>query len=135
MGTNYYWIPAERPVCPHCGRSDDREELHIGKSSAGWCFSLHVYPDKGILDLPDWESRWALGGTICDEYGHPVSPKAMKAVIVDREAISPDNWTPREYAANHAEPGPRNLARSKIDGAHCVGHGAGPWDLHIGDFS
>lgn len=38
MGTNYY-LHSQDP-CEHCGRS--YPELHIGKSSAGWVFALHV---------------------------------------------------------------------------------------------
>jgi hypothetical protein len=47
MGTNYY---VAYDYCRHCGRFD--EEFHIGKSSAGWCFSLRVYEDKGLTDWP-----------------------------------------------------------------------------------
>ena len=38
MGTNYYWQESE--PCAACGRG--YEQVHVGKSSAGWCFSLHV---------------------------------------------------------------------------------------------
>lgn len=56
MGTNYY---AEyQPPCPTCGRQDP--PLHIGKSSAGWCFSLHVIPELGLNDWPEWEA-WLAG--------------------------------------------------------------------------
>lgn len=33
--------------------------LHIGKSSAGWHFSLCVYPLIGIANLEDWKRVWA----------------------------------------------------------------------------
>lgn len=36
---------------------------------------------------------------------------------------------------NHAVMGPNNLCRSEIDGIHCIGHGDGTWDYHIGEFS
>lgn len=56
MGTNYYlhW-PEKR--CDHCGSvSSRRDPLHIGKSSAGWHFSLNTITFKsagewkGVLD-------------------------------------------------------------------------------------
>jgi hypothetical protein len=46
MGTNYY-MPVEK--CDHCGHKP--KALHIGKSSAGWCFSLNTHPAEGINRL------------------------------------------------------------------------------------
>lgn len=109
MGTNYYW---SQPPCAHCGRSDPR--IHIGKSSAGWAFSLHVYPDDGINSLDDWEAKFK-SGQIHDEYGKRLMPDEM----VERIAVR-----------HH----PRGLSRHPIDG-RCIGHGPGPWDLIVGDFS
>tara|TARA_R110000803_G_C11716561_1_gene287626 strand:+ start:82 stop:465 length:384 start_codon:yes stop_codon:yes gene_type:complete len=42
MGTNYYVID----------KAGDKK--HFGKRSAGWDFTLHVYPDEGIRSLEDW---------------------------------------------------------------------------------
>ena len=39
MGTNY---DAIEPRCPHCNREGRR--WHIGKSSGGWAFGVHVIP-------------------------------------------------------------------------------------------
>ena len=136
MGTNYYHD--ETPRCASCGHSDDRR--HIGKSSAGWCFSLHVYPEDEIHDLPDWEVRW-MTNSISDEYGDEVSPAQMSGIIRNRywkqrpeaSPIGYTSWTDF-HACNHSEPGPRGLLRHQI-GEHCVGHGEGTWDLIIGDFS
>jgi hypothetical protein len=131
MGTNYYWH--ERHACPTCDRPF--EALHIGKSSGGWCFSLHVYPDDGIRDLPDWEERFARAGSwIDDEYGSPVTAAEMRRTIADRGRPEWPSGSTFDYASNGAEPGPKNLVRHRI-GRHCVGHGAGTWDLIIGDFS
>jgi len=80
MGTNYYWT--EREPCECCGRPF--ESLHIGKSSAGWNFSLHIHPDEGIVNLEDWKARWATGGTITDEYGRTISIGEMVATITKR---------------------------------------------------
>lgn len=72
MGTNYYWIK-EDTTCPHCGRRDhDEVRIHIGKSSCGWCFSLHVDPSIGIRSLDDWIERFDTG-FIEDEYGDRLS--------------------------------------------------------------
>ena len=129
MGTNYYLTQS---VCPHCGRGD--EPRHIGKSSAGWCFALHVYPGEGINDLDDWERLWATPGSIIkDEYGKMISISEMKQWITERSwKGSKEHF---DYAANYAIEGPNNLARRKIDRWYCIGHGAGTWDLCVGDFS
>jgi hypothetical protein len=131
MGTNYY---LERDVCPHCQRSDER--LHIGKSSGGWCFSLHVDANEGINSLDDWKALWsAPGARIVDEYGCEASPEQMLETITKRACPQRDRNTPAEfYRSNHAEPGPNNLLRHQI-GRHCVGHGDGTWDLIPGEFS
>jgi hypothetical protein len=39
------------------------------------------------------------------------------------------------FAMNHAVKGPNGLARHKIDGSICSGHGEGTWDLMIREFS
>lgn len=54
MGTNYY-LRLKSEICPHCGRGDEGL-LHIGKSSAGWCFSLHVM--NRIQSLDDWKKAF-----------------------------------------------------------------------------
>ena len=138
MGTNYY---LRLGVCPQCGRA--AEELHIGKSSAGWCFALHVGGDCPS-DLPSWYERIQLelarGGRITDEYGEDMSLADLKAEIEER------SWTARRNRAlvpdesdflrsNHAVRGPNGMLRSAIDGRHCIGHGEGTWDLITGEFS
>ena len=128
MGTNYYAV--EEP-CPTCGRGDER---HIGKSSGGWCFSLHVYPDDGIHDLPEWEIVWR-NATIRDEYGDELSADEMRAIITERAWAATTPHASQWYRDNHAMPGPKGLARSAVDGSHCIGHGSGTWDLLVGDFS
>ena len=87
MGTNYYWIK-EDTTCPHCGRRDhDEESVHIGKSSAGWCFSLHVDPSIGIESLDDWIEMFKTG-FIEDEYGDRISVEDMMSEIVDRKGYA-----------------------------------------------
>lgn len=109
MGTNYYWNPTSSP-CPTCGH-DPGEEIHIGKSSAGWAFALHV--TDTITDLAAWELHWQLG-TISNEYGDPLSPEEMLSQITER----------------HNRNGLRRAAPE-----HCVSHGPGTWDLVSGEFS
>jgi len=136
MGTNYY---LEENTCSHCGRGDD--PLHIGKSSCGWCFSLHVIQEEGIHNLDDWKRRWERGGTIKNEYGDTISQDDMLSTITKRKGKPFDEWDwslqgPEEafHNANHSIRGPNGLLRARIDGRHCVGHGWGAWDLIAGEF-
>lgn len=126
MGTNYY---AEIDCCKECGRS--AETKHIGKSSAGWCFSLHV--DDEIDSLCAWVKFLSKDNvTIKSEYGDVLTIDYMVDVIAGR------TWPKRpesfDYQANDAETGPNNLVRHRIDGVYCVGHGEGTWDLMKGEF-
>ena len=111
MGTNYYMAVN---ACPHCHRSES--ELHIGKSSAGWCFSLNTHPDNGIESLDDWRAAWANNG-IRDEYDRSISAEEMERTILNRV------W-------KGAEP-----QRQQVDGRHCIAHGDGSYDIMRGDFS
>ena len=132
MGTNYYFYP--KPPCECCKRP--YEPLHIGKSSGGWCFSLHVIPERGIEDLPDWEKFWENPGShIENEYGDNISPERMREIITNRSWHKNLKWSSQDYRDNHAEPGPNNLARHVLDGRHCVKHGEGTWDCITGEFS
>lgn len=137
MGTNYYLV---RDACPHCGRSDDR--MHIGKSSCGWCFGLHVYEDgEGPENLDEWRAAWSEpGAAIQDEGGEKITPEEMYEIITKR-AGGDSKLVPMGYGSlaealekNHATAGPRGLWRHKI-GLGCIGHGDGTWDLLTGDFS
>ena len=138
MGTNYYWSAATQPPCVSCGRAYEEEQRHIGKSSAGWAFGLHVYPEDGINDLPDWQRIYA-EGVIRDEYGDVHSPTAMTAIITERVwklhgvPLGYESWK-QFHSLNTSAPGPNGLVRHAI-GRHCVSHGSGTWDCIVGDFS
>lgn len=130
MGTNFY---LHQPVCPTCGR-ERGEKRHIGKSSGGWTFALHVYPDEGINTLEDWKRLFANDEAIIkNEYGDIFTMGAMLGIISNR-AASEHVWSEVDLALNHAVPGPNNLARRRIDW-HCIGHGEGTYDLCVGEFS
>ena len=146
MGTNYY---LRLDVCGHCKRPE--RELHIGKSSCGWCFGLHTVDDSWddsivIKSLADWKEWFAKPGTeIYDEYGKQITPEAMLGTISERSGYSNgkkvwdkkphgyDSWG-HFHAQNHSEPGPNGLLRHRI-GEHCLAHGDGTYDLIPGEFS
>lgn len=158
MGTNFYLL--EKPACDHCGRGAT-EGLHIGKSSGGWCFSLHVYPPDGretyklsdyglgvasIMSPKDWEPLFKKYGVI-DEYGRQVEPDEMMSIITDRLPTygvevdvhrryypnQPPGQGPHEGGA--IEKDGRCLIRHQVDHSHCIGIGDGTWDMIVGEFS
>jgi hypothetical protein len=138
MGTNYYWSnPAPCATCGH----DQNELKHIGKSSVGWVFALHVYPENDICDLDDWERLWASGGVIRDEYGQHISAEEMRSIITERARSERWEESPYGYRSwedfhrdNHSEKGPKGLLRARLRDT-VVKHGDGTWDCHIGEFS
>lgn len=86
MGTNYYWRP--KPACKSCGR--EYLGIHIGKSSAGWNFSLHIFNaieydniTKDIRNLADWKKLLKIG-VIADEYGRLISYEDMIKEITEK---------------------------------------------------
>ena len=155
MGTNYYLVYNEKEAatCPCCGHETIKsKELHIGKSSSGWTFSLHVYPD---VDIRNWndiqlECLHAIGkgGWIKDEYGTAVEWEMFVNIVTERSSMETlehsvaicsaygswckgvDDYLER----NNAIAGPNNLLRHKIDRC-CVGHGEGTYDYIVGEFS
>lgn len=132
MGTNYYLHKQTFPACECCGRPAEVERLHIGKSSGGWCFLLHVEPEEGIHDLLDWVALWrSPGALIRDEYGRETSPEKMLCTIVSRGG---EIGASVPLIRGGGEPGPRGLFRTPIAGT-CIGHGEGTWDLKVGEFS
>ena len=131
MGTNYYLMTGH---CESCGRADDK---HIGKSSGGWCFSLHVYPDEQINTLDDWRRLWVTA-PIRNEYGERVPVEEMERIVTERKpwpTASGQDQPAQWYRDNHAAPGPNGFARHAIEPGHCVGHGEGTWDYIVGEFS
>ena len=75
--------------------------LHIGKSSYGWCFLLHVYPKLGAGDpnfipeadgihtLDDWKNLFSIPHSrITDEYGRHVTEEDILRIITERRGYS-----------------------------------------------
>ena len=125
MGTNYYIYLANDDV------TKDAEELHIGKSSSGWVFSLRIYESRGILNLYDWMPVLLNNqNTIRDEYGRNVTAAEMLRTITDRGRDEPVNWDAAEWQMNSAEPGPNNLVRGRqmSEYGRTRTHGEGTWD-------
>lgn len=147
MGTNYYF---KKPFA---------KPLHIGKSSAGWCFSLHVMPEKGINSIFDWILVLTKPGRILDEYGSTLTRQELIDRIADRswpKDWEDDWWGPKQFgtqsdgtpftlpgcsseahfhSSSNSQRGPNGLLRHRVDGVHCVGHGEGTWDYIAGEFS
>ncbi len=115
MGTNYYYHKQE--ACKCCGRND--EPVHIGKSSGGWCFSMHIDEYEGIKNYDDWKKLFEIEGSyIEDEYGD----------VIDKDYFCKSIVEDRHWRGEHP-------SRHEIDGRHCVGHGEGTWDYITGNFS
>lgn len=125
MGTNYHIYITNDDV------TQDPEELHIGKSSSGWVFSLRIYPQLGINTLYDWMPILLnVQNTIRDEYGREVLVAEMLRTITDRRRGEPVNWSDGEWKMNSAEPGPNNLVRGREMNEYGFSrtHGEGTWD-------
>ena len=146
MSTNYYVM--EETVCEKCGHKQltGKTAHHIGKSSFGWCFALHVFTedDVTLLTWKDW-LEYLQDRTIQDDQGDVVPLDEFIQVVTERQMGGKD-WgkgdVPPTYDSwqdffdkNQAVVGPNNLLRRSLDNLHCVGYGEGPWDLVTGDFS
>jgi len=92
MGTNYYLKIYHGDICSKCGRSDELEEIHIGKSSSGWKFVIDT--NHGAFNSFQ-EMRNILEknpNKIFDEYGQNISLFELYSKIYNkRNGISGDN--------------------------------------------
>jgi len=146
MGTNYYLHKGKQP-CTCCNLSSDRDPTHIGKSSYGWTFALHVLPELGITSLESWLKFIEKDGpnTIFNEYGEIVSIDEFKDIVLKRGngnyCMSNDDADKRrthEYGKPVIyHPVQSTLRRHNVDGEFCVGHGPddATYDLIRGHFS
>jgi hypothetical protein len=82
------------------------QQIHVGKSSGGWAFSLHVLPNLGITDLEDWAELLNYG-VLRDEYGACKGPenfiKSIKQRRWHRPPSLPGKWSiePVQIAVNN----------------------------------
>jgi len=140
MGTNYYLEGNETTTqCECCGQDvAGTEQLHIGKSSMGWCFSLHVTDE--CPDLAAWEHFLVNADvSVVDEYGEHVNPTQMINIMKSKR--SDIRWKDKKWMGyinegdfhqqNGSERGPNNLLRhSGNDNAGTI-----PCDYCTGEFS
>lgn len=82
MGTNFYQV---KDCCDKCGRGS--EYIHIGKSSAGWPFHVHIIPSQGINSWADWKNLLKkTGDAIEDEYGEKITLEELnRRVLLKRK--------------------------------------------------
>lgn len=135
MGTNYYLIEnVTANACPTCGKqAEEPWRYHIGKSSAGWNFAVHVDEDERIRSLDDLlpmfvDKRYRIE----DEYGDVISAVEMCQIIMARYNPKP-KYSPEFLRQNYAEVGLNGLLRSTHQ--FCAGRGEGTWDYFTGEFS
>ena len=114
MGTNYY---AKFPKV--FGTFPSEEDYHIGKSSGGWVFSLHVDEERGINSFNDLLTMLERCDHIINEYGEEIPIQEMVDII-------------KRSGYTDARP----LVKPEIDGFHCVGFDQeGNCSLIIGNFA
>ncbi len=78
MGTNYY---IKEDECESCGRY---EEIHLGKSSAGWNFSFQYNGGKYYKNIKEMK-EWLLSKRIEDEYGESVGYHKFWAMVEEKQ--------------------------------------------------
>ena len=137
MGTNYYLVKrVTNKACPTCGyKKETKPQIHrhIGKSSGGWHFLVHVEPYKGIYSLDDILPDFFNSALrIEDEYGKQVTPAQMCNIIMGRRGNRID-YDVAFLEQNYAEVGLNGLLRCKKE--YCFGWGEGTWDYFTGEFS
>jgi len=123
MGTNYY---AQWDSCKHCKRADEYDRFHVGKSSWGWMFSLHVIEqrdwddDKYGMEAPQDYEGWLKFLThsnvrVFDEYSQEMDGALfMDQVVANRQG---------------------DLQRHSLDGKYYTANGKGTWDMCRGEYS
>ena len=148
MGTNYYLHikkPDQKVVTPMSFNT-----YHIGKSSYGWAFSLHVDEYEGVNSLQDLKNKILEAGEnaiIQDEYENIFTLDELLSVILDR---SWGNYCASEEVfktSKHMFPDDsftstrhkiyKSMRRHTIDGRFCVGWSSEEetYDLIQGEFS
>ncbi len=133
MGTNYYIQNQHEEQC-----------YHIGKSSMGWCFGLHIWPEFDFHTLAHIREFWSQPSfSIIDEYGTAFTDAEMLKVITHRGnpekkergkvPMGYESWDDF-HEKNYSVDGPNGLVRYAL-GDRCLRHGHGTWDEIVGEFS
>jgi hypothetical protein len=126
MGTNFHlYEPLRIGEWRNVLTNGRYEGIHIGKSSAGWCFKLRCDEELGLTSLQDWKkflSRGRRRYRIHDDYGTKVSFAELMMIITERRGVDSRPWSRDRMVLNDAVPGPYGLVRHKI-GDRCVAHG------------
>ena len=85
--------------------SSYEQEVHIGKASMGWHFSLAIYPKYGINNFKDWEKLILDPDNIIkDECDRVITPQEMIDIITKRKGFEwKDGMTDTDIAAYEKE--------------------------------
>jgi len=133
MGTNFYTTVFDE-------EDKTTKELHIGKSSAGWCFALHAIPERNLMSWEDW-CVFLKDKKIYNEYGNSLTLDEMDNKVTSRSWGREEGWRLQKgysswedfFNKNQAQLGPDGLLRHKISD-RCILHGDSTWDLMLGEF-
>lgn len=80
MGTNFYTRINE---CASCERF---EEIHLGKSSAGWQFSFQYNDGKYYKNMPQMK-KWLKDKIIKNEYGEVISNEDFWKMVRTKQSL------------------------------------------------
>lgn len=134
MGTNYYVKRDPDLLTKLKSENAESEVLHIGKSSGGWCFSVKVYPERGIHDLKSWYRILRKGKNhIFDEYDREVTLDELLRIITQRSWPTGKLDYQSERHQYHKDGCRRHNVREGYP--ERIRHGVGPYDYLNIDFS
>lgn len=147
---NNFEQPAQTPDEWIAGRDTGRSSATIwsvmtGKPTHYSGFDAPYDPADFGRCFEDWQRLWWRETTlILSSDGYYMSPGDIEAEITERghpvawgdpKKILPSgykSWA-HFHEVNHSEEGPNGILRRRI-GGNCIGHGAGTWDLIVGEF-
>jgi hypothetical protein len=93
MGTNYYFRKHKGNKCNHCGRGEEYEELHVGKSSMGWSFCFDSWYGE-FKSFKDWKKLLeANPDKLYDEYNRNIPLKEFYEMVENKK----DKMDLKEY--------------------------------------
>jgi hypothetical protein len=74
-------------ICDKCGRYDD---VHIGKSSAGWKFTFQFNGGKFYKTMPQMK-EWLSNKVIVNEYNEEISHEYFWKIVKEKQKEGKDN--------------------------------------------